>query len=226
MVGGRTVKVDSASPAVTQLRERPSTYIQPEVRQERVINHVTVYHYQHPYDYYWGRPVGYGIGPYSNGFWWMMMEWDAQRRADWLYHNQARLSAEAYAEGARDAAVQQRLAALEAQKVPRDVNYVDPEFASDPTDQYDQNYVEAAYNPTVMPVQTTRLLIPRQCRLRVVVGLVWGQCCYGSAGSVLLGQSSTCSSMSAGGSDESLHRGGGHGFYQLVGLLQSLRRVG
>ena len=153
VVGGRTVKVDTSSPAVTQLRERPSTYIQPDVRQERFVQHVTVYHYAHPYDYYWGRPVGYGIGPYSNGFWWMMMEWNAERRAQWLYHNQARLSAEAYADGARDAAVQQRLAALEAQKVPRNVNYVDPEFASDPTDQYDQNYVEAAYNPTVMPVQ-------------------------------------------------------------------------
>ncbi len=154
VVGGRTVKVDTSSPAIAQLRERPSSYIQPAVRQERVINHVTVYHYAHPYDYYWGRPVGYGIGPYSNGFWWMMMEWDAQRRADWLYHNQSRLSAEAYAEGARDAAVQQRLAALEAQQVARNVNYVDPEFASDPTDQYDQNYVEAAYNPTVMPSQS------------------------------------------------------------------------
>ena len=153
MVGGRTVKVDTSSSAVTQLREQPSTYIQPAARQERFVQHVTVYHYAHPYDYYWGRPVGYGIGPYSNGFWWMMMEWNAERRAQWLYHNQARLSAEAYADGARDAAVQQRLAALEAQKVPRDVNYVDPEFASDPTDQYDQNYVEAAYNPTVMPVQ-------------------------------------------------------------------------
>jgi hypothetical protein len=153
VVGGRTVKVDTSSAAVTQLRERPSTYIQPDVRQERFVQHVTVYHYAHPYDYYWGRPVGYGIGPYSNGFWWMMMEWNAERRAQWLYHNQARLSAEAYADGARDAAVQQRLAALEAQKVPRNVNYVDQEFASDPTDQYDQNYVEAAYNPSVIPVQ-------------------------------------------------------------------------
>jgi hypothetical protein len=155
VVGGRSVKVDTASPAVTQLREHPSTYIQPGVRQERFVQHVTVYHYAHPYDYYWGRPVGYGIGPYSTGFWWMMMEWNAERRAQWLYHNQARLSAEAYADGARDAAVQQRLAALEAQQVPRNVNYVDEEFASDPTDQYDQNYVEAAYNPTVMPDQSS-----------------------------------------------------------------------
>ena len=153
VVGGRSVKVDTSSPAVTRLREQPSNYIQPAVRQERFAQHVTVYHYAHPYDYYWGRSVGYGIGPYSNGFWWMMMEWNAERRAQWLYHNQARLSAEAYADGARDAAVQHRLTALEAQQVPRNANYVDQEFASDPTDQYDQNYVEAAYNPTVMPDQ-------------------------------------------------------------------------
>jgi hypothetical protein len=155
VIEGRSVKVDTSSPAVTQLRQQPSTYIQPAVRQERFVQHVTVYHYAHPYDYYWGRPVGYGIGPYSNGFWWMMMEWNAERRAQWLYHNQARLSAEAYADGARDAAVQQQLAALEAQQVPRNTNYVDQEFASDPTDQYDQNYVEAAYNPTVMPDQSS-----------------------------------------------------------------------
>jgi hypothetical protein len=113
---------------------------------------VNVYHYSHPADYYWSRPVSYGIGPYSNGFWWMMMEWDAERRANWLYNNQARLSAEAYAAARQDVAVQQRLAALEARQVPQNVNYVDPEFAADPTDQYDQTYVEAAYNPTVMPV--------------------------------------------------------------------------
>ncbi|QEH35038.1 hypothetical protein OJF2_35830 [Aquisphaera giovannonii] len=153
VIGGRSVKVEASSPAVTQLRERPSTYIQPAVRRERFVQHVTVYHYAHPYDYYWSRPVGYGIGPYSVGFWWMMMEWNAERRAQWLYHNQARLSAEAYADAARDAEVQRRLAALEAQRVPRDANYVDPEFAADPTDQYDQNYVEAAYNPAAMPEQ-------------------------------------------------------------------------
>jgi hypothetical protein len=155
VVRGLSVKVDTSSPAVTQLRERPSTYIQPVVRRERFVQHVTVYHYAHPYDYYWGRPVGYGIGPYSNGFWWMMMEWNAERRAQWLYNNQARLSAEAYADAARDAEVQRRLAALENQQTPRNVNYVDSEFASDPTDQYDQNYVEAAYNPTVIPDQSS-----------------------------------------------------------------------
>jgi hypothetical protein len=152
IVGGRTVKVDTSSPAVTQLRNRPSTYIQPTVRRERAFNHITINHYQHPADYYYNRPVSYGIGPYSNGFWWMMMEWDAQRRADWIYNNQSRLSVEAYAAARQDVAVQQRLAALEAQRTPRNTNYVDPEFAADPTDQYDQNYVEAAYNPAVMPV--------------------------------------------------------------------------
>ena len=152
VVGGSTVNVDTASPALTQLRNRPSTYIEPTVRRERAVNHITINHYQHPVNYYWDRPVSYGIGPYSNGFWWMMMEWDANRRADWLYNNQARLSTEAYAAARQDAAVQQRLAALEAQQAPRNTNYVDPEYAADPTDQYDQSYVEAAYNPAVMPV--------------------------------------------------------------------------
>ena len=155
VVNGRTVKVDTSAPQVTELRSKPSTYIQPTVRRQRVVEHVTVYHYAHPADYYYGRPVSYGIGPFSNGFWWMMMEWDAQRRAEWLYHNQARISAEAYADAMRDAEVQRRLAALEAQKVARNVNYVDPEFRDNPTDAYDQNYVEAVYNPPVMPVSYT-----------------------------------------------------------------------
>lgn len=150
-MGGRTVKVDAQSKAVNDLRDRPSSYIQPEERQRRIVNHVTVYNYSHPYDYYWGRPVGYGIGPYSLGFWWMMMEWNANRRAEWLYHNQSRISAEAYADAARDADVQRRLAALEAEKKPRNNDYVDPEFEENPSDQYDQDYVEAAYNPTEMP---------------------------------------------------------------------------
>jgi hypothetical protein len=120
----------------------------------------------------------------------MMMEWNAERRAQWLYHNQARLSAEAYADGARDAAVQQRLAALEAQKIPRDGNYVDPEFASDPTDQYDQNYVAAAYNPTVMPVQVSAAPIPKAMPSQSSSGsgvgtvLLW-LCGIGAAGAIV-----------------------------------------
>lgn len=160
-VGGRTVKVDAQSKGVNDLRGRPSTYIQPEERQRRIVNHVTVYNYSHPYDYYWGRPVGYGIGPYSLGFWWMMMEWNASRRAEWLYHNQSRISTEAYAEAARDAEVQRRLAALESEKKRRDPDYVDPEYAENPSDQYDQDYVEAAYNPTVMPAAAAQREVVR-----------------------------------------------------------------
>jgi hypothetical protein len=150
-VGGRSVKVEAQSKGVNDLRGRPSSYVQPAERQRRIVNHVTIHNYSHPYDYYWSRPVGFGIGPYSLGFWWMMMEWNASRRAEWLYHNQSRISAEAYAEAARDADVQKRLAALEAEKKQRDPDYVDPEFAENPSDQYDQDYVEAAYNPTVRP---------------------------------------------------------------------------
>jgi len=169
-VGGRTVKVDAQSKGVNDLRGRPSSYIQPQERQRRIVNHVTVYNYSHPYDYYWGRPVGYGIGPYSLGFWWMMMEWNASRRAEWLYHNQSRISAEAYADAARDAEVQRRLAALEAEKKKKDPDYVDPEFAENPSDQYDQDYVEAAYNPTVQPAVAAE---PGVVRSQSGAGWLW-----------------------------------------------------
>jgi hypothetical protein len=154
-VGGKTINVDTTSKNVTDLRNKPSDYIQPQQRTQRITTHVVQHHYAHPYDYYYTRPVTYSVGPYSNAFWWMMMEWSAERRAQWLYHNQARLSAEAYADVARDAEVQRRLAALEAQKTPHNPDYVDPEFVSNPTDMYDQNYVEAAYNPGVVTTNST-----------------------------------------------------------------------
>lgn len=149
-VNGQSVKVDASSQQVSDLRGRSSTYIAPSTRRNRIETHV-VHHYNHPYDYYYSRPVSYGIGPYSNAFWWMMSEWSAERRAQWLYNHQSELSAQAYADAVRDQEVQRRIAALEAQKVARNASYVDPEFASDPSDVYDQAYVEAAYNPTIAP---------------------------------------------------------------------------
>lgn len=148
-VNGATVPIDPRSNLVSNVRSRPSSYIQPETRRSRISEHVVVHHYVHPYSYYASRPVSYGIGPYSPVFWWMMGEWSAERRARWLYHHQANISTQAYADAARDAEVQQRLAALEQQHTPRDPDYVDPEFRSDPTDMYDQAYVEAAYNPVL-----------------------------------------------------------------------------
>lgn len=78
------------------------------------------------------------------------MEWDSSRRARWLYNNQGNIEAAAYKEGMQDAAVAAEIARLKAEGIAADPNYIDEEFADNPDLMYDQEYVEAAYNPTVV----------------------------------------------------------------------------
>lgn len=150
---GKEVKINTADKTVTEIRNKPSTYFEPATRRNRIDVHVTNYHYSHPYDWYHSRPYYYVGGGYSSAFWWMMMEWDAERRANWLYHNRHVIEQSAYQRGLQDAEVQRRIAALEARNAPRQERYVDPEFKDNPLDMYDDNYIEAAYNPTVRAVE-------------------------------------------------------------------------
>lgn len=88
------------------------------------------------------------------------MEWSAERRARWLYHNRYNIESSAYQRGMQDAQVAAQLRALEAQKLARNTDYVDPEFSDDPGMMYSQEYVEAAYNPTVLsPSGSTALTV-------------------------------------------------------------------
>ena len=147
---GNTVKVRTNSSHVSSMRSRPSSYYTPAARQTRITNHIHVHGYGHPYSYYHTQPYYHVGGGYSSAFWWMMLEWNADRRARWLYHNRHNIEADAYRRGMQDAQVAQQVAALEAQGVARNADYVDPEFADNPGMQYSQEYVEAAYNPTVV----------------------------------------------------------------------------
>lgn len=79
------------------------------------------------------------------------MEWDADRRARWLYNHQSELAhTEAYKQALQNAELRGKIAELERQKTAQDPQYVDPEFKDNPTDMYDHKYVEAAYNPVVV----------------------------------------------------------------------------
>jgi hypothetical protein len=49
-------------------------------------------------------------GGYNPAFWWMMSEWDAERRARWLYHNQNTIERDAYERGMQDAKVAEYVA--------------------------------------------------------------------------------------------------------------------
>jgi hypothetical protein len=80
----------------------------------------------------------------------MMSEWSAERRAKWLYHNRYNIEQSAYERGIKNAQVAAAVAQMEAKNVSRKEDYIDPEFSDNPDLMYDQEYIEAAYNPTVV----------------------------------------------------------------------------
>ena len=141
---GKTVNVDTKHPATEQIRQKPYSYYAPEARQQRTTVYIERHHYHHDYGWYNTQPVVYVGGGYSSAFWWMMMsEWDADRRARWLYNNQANIDHEAYMRGLQDAQVAQRIAAMKGQPDP---HYVDPDVKDDPSIMYDQHHIDAVYN--------------------------------------------------------------------------------
>ena len=146
---GDEVKVRTATKDVEHIRSMPSASLKPEVRQQVIITHVDNYHYQRPYTYYQSQPAFYVGGGYSSAFWWMMLEWDAERRARWLYNHQYDITQEAYQRGLQDAKSAEAIRRLEQQRVYRDPNYTDPEFKSDPSLQYTDEYIRASYNPPI-----------------------------------------------------------------------------
>ena len=151
---GKTVNVNTESVVTKTIREKPSSYYQPAVRQQRTDVHIHEYHYHHPSSWYYSQPTVYVGGGYNSAFWWMMMEWDAERRAQWFYNHQNSIERDAYQRGMQDAAVAQRVAELKAQNARVNPDYVDPEFAKDPSVMYTQDHIEAVYNPTVVPVSS------------------------------------------------------------------------
>lgn len=144
---GKEEKIRTDSKVTEQIRNQPSQIVQPEYRQKVTVEHVHTYRYPHTYDYYRSQPVVYVGGGYSSAFWWMMMDWDAQRRAEWLYHNRENIRADAYQQGLRDAEVNRRIAEMEARRVTVNRDYVDPEFNKNPALMMDDQYIENVYNP-------------------------------------------------------------------------------
>lgn len=151
---GKTVNVRKDSKTVESIRSRSSDYHTPAARESRMDVHFHNHGYSHPYSYYYGQPYYHVGGGYSSAFWWMMMEWSAERRARWLYHNQHNIESSAYQRGLQDAQVAAQIKQMEAQNLQRNADYIDPEFTENPSDMYSQEYIEAAYNPTVAPAST------------------------------------------------------------------------
>jgi len=168
---GKSVNVRKDSTAVKTMRSRPSTDYTPAARTQRTEVHITSYGYSQPYSYYHSHSPYYMGGGYSSAYWWMMMEWDASRRARWLYNNQSNIESSAYQKGMQDAAVAAEIARLKTQGA-ADPNYIDKEFADNPDLMYDQDYVEAAYNPTVQPQRSAAGTLFKWVIILSVLGVV------------------------------------------------------
>lgn len=151
---GKEVSIKPDSRQVTAIRNQPSEILRPEVRHTHTVEHIHTYHYRHDYGWYHTQPVVYVGGGYSSSFWYMMSEWNAERRALWLYNNRTNIERDAYERGLRDAEVARIVARMEAQRIKADPDYIDPEFNRAPHLMYDEDFVEGAYNPTVVPIRT------------------------------------------------------------------------
>ena len=141
---GKIVKIDTAAPSVKTIQSTP-----PEKYEQRTtrVEHHYHNHYGDRYGYYRSQPFIDVGGGYSALFWYAMMDWNAQRRAEWLYHHQNVVNQQLFNEQMQNAQLKAEVERLKASNVSINPNYVDSEFKDDPDLMYDDSYVAATYNP-------------------------------------------------------------------------------
>lgn len=138
--GGQTIKIDPKDKKIDQLRNKLSRekYANRQLREQQF------------YSSYASRPVVVYHDPYSSLFWWYLLDRSLEERALWAYHHRADMDAARYqAMIAKDAQLEARVRQLEQEKIARDPGYTLK--GMDPDLQYNDSYVQAAYNPTPTP---------------------------------------------------------------------------
>jgi hypothetical protein len=97
------------------------------------------------YHNYYGRPPMIYSDPYGPLFMYVLLDRSLDERAAWAYHHQDSMDAARYRDLlAKDAQLEARVRKMEAEKVQRDPAYSLPGL--DPDLQYDDDFVDAAYN--------------------------------------------------------------------------------
>ena len=144
---GKDIHVDPKAPSVDHVRNTMT----PEKYQQRTVRVEHHYHnyYGPRYDYYRSQPYIYVGGGYSPLFWYAMLDWDINRRAMWMYHNQSVMDQQLYQQQlSQNADLRARVAALESQGMRRDPRYIDPEFKENPDLMYDDGHIAAVVHPS------------------------------------------------------------------------------
>ena len=130
-----------APAAKAAITSKPKSEYTPAARTSRytkVINN----NYSHPYSYYASMPQINIGGGFSPVFWYMMGEWSASRRAEWLYHHGSSINTTVYNQTIQqNPEVAAELERLKAQGKAVDPNYVDKDFKDNPDLMYSQTVV-------------------------------------------------------------------------------------
>jgi len=134
----------------TQAEKGQVDTVRKTVTHERYITYETRYHdFYGPYGYA-GRPMVYYSDPFGPFFYlWLFDRCTADERARWAYNHRSEMDDARWRDMVRrDADLEARVRALEAEKKARDPNYVPPAMKDNPDLMYNPDFVNAAYNPT------------------------------------------------------------------------------
>jgi hypothetical protein len=122
--------------------------------------------------YTYTPPVVVYHDPYSNLFWWWLLDRSLDERAYWAYNHWQAMDERRYRDLlAHDANLEARIGQLEAQHVPRDPTYRPDNI--DPDLMYSNSYVEAAYNPQPRVTAPLRALVTVLIVLGVLALIIW-----------------------------------------------------
>ena len=85
-------------------------------------------------------------GNYCSTFWYSTLDWSAERRAAWLYHNSEVIRRDLYQRELEDPEVARAVAELKKKQTKCNPLYVDPQYVSDPDLMFNAEYVDAVFH--------------------------------------------------------------------------------
>lgn len=146
-IGGRAFSIKPDARNTKQVRAMKPEEFDPTTRSHRVDD---FYHKQlkdHYADLH--KHPHHDYGPYRWEFIELARHWPARDRARWAWHNREYLDDALWTEWMADPAFADEVATLEHGKVEREAGFLPTEYASiSPVAVYNDEYLNAAYNPT------------------------------------------------------------------------------
>ncbi len=171
---GRPQPVDPESPVVRQLRRdlNYERWTNRELRERQ-------YYGNSWSGWYNSRPIYSYRDPFSDLFWYWMLSQSFQTQAQWAYNHHDMMDDARYRDLlARDSRIEQEIRNLEQQGVPRDPTrtpQATPGQPMPPDLMYNDNYVQAVYNP--QPQRTSggfgHALVRFVLIVAAILGLIW-----------------------------------------------------